>query len=251
MKFLTTYAVLLSLAATAFAQNALQSSADATEIVAKMFAHDRNQEAATEGYEGSRRYTFDNDKFHKHAELVVSVKCGADGVKQFAVVAEQGWGSANKRVLRKMLESEAETSNPSIRTKTRLTPDNYDFSMVGTELLDKRTSYVIDVLPKRNDKYLLKGRIWIDAQDFALLRVEGEPARNPSFWTRKIHFVHQYRKDGSFWFPVSTESVTEARIFGTTDVTIGYFDYKPNSAVPADSTSRQVAQITEVKHDRH
>jgi outer membrane lipoprotein-sorting protein len=251
MKLLTTCAVLFSFAGLCIAQTPQVPSKDANEIVAKMFAHDRQQETLTQGYEGTRQYVLDNDKFHKHAELAVSVKCGADGVKHFEVVAEDGWKSANKHVLRKMLESETETSDPAFRTKTRLTPDNYDFSMTGTAVVDNRLTYVINVLPKRNDKYLLKGTIWVDAEDFALVRVEGEPARNPSFWTRKIHFVHQFRKDGSYWFPVSTQSVTEARIFGSTNVTIGYFDYKPNSALPTHSGSQQVAQVTEENRDLH
>ena len=36
-------------------------------------------------------------------------------------------------------------------------------------------------------------------------------------------------KPESFWYPMSTSSVTEARIFGTTEVTIRYFDYRPRS----------------------
>ena len=249
MKLLTTCAVLVSLAAVSLAQSAQQPQMDANAVVAKMFTHDRQQESTTQGYEGTRRYTLDNEKFQKHAELVVSVRCGTDGVKHFEVVAEDGWKSANKHVLLKMLESETETSTPSFRTRTRITPDNYDFSLAGTELVDKRLTYVIDLIPKRDDKYLLKGRIWVDAQDFALVRVEGQPARNPSFWTRKVHFVHQYQKDGSFWFPVSTQSVTEARIFGTTNVTIGYFEYKPNSAQAVDSASQQIARIRQGNHD--
>lgn len=251
MKLLITCAVLFSLLATVVAQNAQQSPTNANEIIAKMFAHDRNQEAATAGYEGTRHYTLDNEHLHKHAELVVSVRCGADGIKHFQVVAEDGWKSANKHVLRKMLESETETSDPAFRAKTRLTPENYEFSMVGTQLLEDRLTYVINVLPKRDDKYLLKGMIWVDAQDFAVVRVEGQPARNPSFWTRQIHFVHEYHKDGSFWFPVSTKSVSDARIFGTTNVTIAYSDYKPNSALPVDSANQLVAHMTEENHELH
>jgi len=37
-----------------------------------------------------------------------------------------------------------------------------------------------------------------------------------------------YQKSGAFWFPLTTESETDARLFGTTDLTIEYFDYKPN-----------------------
>ena len=38
-----------------------------------------------------------------------------------------------------------------------------------------------------------------------------------------------YQKSGPLWFPRSTQSVTEAHIFGTTDVNIEYFDYTPKT----------------------
>jgi hypothetical protein len=72
----------------------------------------------------------------------------------------------------------------------------------------------------------------VDSEDYALARVEGEPAKNPSFWTRKVQFIQQYYKAGAFWFPMETTSVTDAHLFGTTDVNIRYFDYMPVSNTP-------------------
>ena len=128
-----------------------------------------------------------------------------------------------------MLESESEMSSPANRAKSRLTTDNYDFSMVGTGEIEGRPTYVINVVPKRREKYLMEGRIWVDAADYALMRAEGKPAHSPSFWTHSVHFVQQYQKKGDFWFPVSTDSITEARIFGTTHVNIAYSDYVANA----------------------
>jgi hypothetical protein len=127
-----------------------------------------------------------------------------------------------------MLATESEASSPEMRFKARLSPENYEFHMARTELLDGRTAYVIDVVPRRRDGRLFEGQIWIDSQDYALAKVEGRPAKNPSFWTTSVHFVHTYQKSGPFWFPASTESVTEVRIFGATSLTIHYFDYTPN-----------------------
>jgi hypothetical protein len=203
------------------------------------------------GYAGSRRYILDNERLHKHAELLVKVKCDAAGTKHFEVVTEEGWKSANKRVLRKMLDSETETSRPTMRPKTRLTPDNYTFVMVESELHEDQPTYVIDVVPKRRDKYLFEGRIWVDGNDYALVQAEGKPARNPSFWTRSIHFVHQYRKSGEFWFPFSTESVTQALIFGTTEVTIRYFDYAPNAVPVLNSLTSRTASLNEATYVDH
>jgi hypothetical protein len=95
-------------------------------------------------------------------------------------------------------------------------------------------AYVLEAIPKREDKSLFRGRIWVDTGDYALARVEGEPAKNPSFWTRKVQFVQQYYKTGAYWFPMETTSETDARMFGTTDVSIRYFDYRPAFDKPTD-----------------
>ena len=71
----------------------------------------------------------------------------------------------------------------------------------------------------------------MDAEEYAISRIEGTPARNPSFWTRSIHIVHRYGKTGPFWLPTLNHSRAEARIFGSTEVTIEYFDYLLNGAV--------------------
>jgi outer membrane lipoprotein-sorting protein len=197
------------------------------EIVARMAAHDLARQASIDGYAGMRRYVLENQKFQKRAEMLVQVQGDRDGTKHFEVVSEDGWKAAHKHVLHKMLESEAETSRPEMRAGAKLIAENYDFALVGTELVAGRTAYVLEVRPKRSEKYLFEGRIWVDAEDYALARAEGKPAKKPSFWTKSIHFVQIYQRCGPVWFPLSTQSVTEAHIFGTTDVSIEYFDYTP------------------------
>jgi len=214
----------------------------AEEIVARMTAHDLARQSSIEGYAGMRRYVLENQKFHKRAEMLVQVQGDKDGTKHFEVVSEDGWKAAHKHVLHKMLESETETSRPEKRSGARLNSENYEFSLIGTELAAGRTAYVLEVRPKRNEKYLFDGRIWVDAEDYALVRAEGKPAKKPSFWTKSIHFVQVYQKCGAVWFPLSTQSATEAHLFGTTNVSIEYFGYAPkmpyssgNSVVSAEA----------------
>jgi outer membrane lipoprotein-sorting protein len=208
----------------------------AEEIVARMAARDLLRQSSIEGYAGMRRYVLENQKLKKRAEMVVQVHGDRDGTKHFEVVSEDGWKAAHKHVLHKMLESESETSRPEMRASAKIVPQNYDFEVVGTEQVAGRAAYVLEIRPKRNEKYLFRGRIWVDAEDYALARAEGNPAKKPSFWTKSIHFVQVYQKCGSFWFPVSTQSVTEAHIFGTTDVSIQYFDYAPQSQASSEIT---------------
>jgi outer membrane lipoprotein-sorting protein len=199
----------------------------ADQIVTRMTAHDLARQSSIEGYAGMRRYVLENQKYHKRAEMLVQVQGDKDGTKHLEVVSEDGWKAAHKHVLHKMVESEMEVSRPEKRVSARLIPENYDFALVGTELVAGRTAYILEVHPKRNEHYLFEGRIWVDAADYALARAEGKPAKKPSFWTKSIHFVQIYQKCGPVWFPLSTQSVTEARLVGITDVSIEYFDYAP------------------------
>ncbi len=209
----------------------------ANAVVATMLQHDAQRRTLATGYQGMRRYILENERMHKQAELLARVESGTDGTKHFEVVEADGWKAAEKHVFRKMLESEAEASSPQVRATTQVCPENYDFTIVDRELVDGRPAYALDVTPKRHEERLFAGRIWIDAQDYALVKVEGKPAKNPSFWIRSVHFTHTYHKSGPFWYPVSTESVTEVRIFGTTKVTINYFDYSPKPLQNSETAS--------------
>jgi hypothetical protein len=202
----------------------------ADEVVAKMMARDNERQAALYGYTASRRYVLENQRHQKRAEMLVRMTCLRDGSKQFETISETGWGGARKHVFPKLLEAETEASRPGLRERSRLIPENYVFEMVGTEYVDERPAYVVAIAPKTPNKYLMQARIWIDSGEFAIVRIEGKPAKNPSFWTKSVHFVHKYEKRGSFWFPVSDRSVTDVRIFGSTEVTIEYFDYAPNTS---------------------
>lgn len=241
-------ALLICVVAPLLGQAPAVTSLNADDVMARVFERDSRRENLGGGYSGSREYVLENDRMNKRAEIVVSVVCDADGTKHFQLVSEDGWKSATKHVLRKMLESESEASLPVNRPKTRLIPDNYTFHMAKVESEEGRPTYVIDVAPKRRDEYLLRGRIWVDAEDFAVARVEGQPARNPSFWTRSVHFVQRYQKRGPFWFPSSTTSVTDALLFGTTDVSIRYFNYRPISETVGGQTSPHLTEAHDVQH---
>jgi len=219
----------------------------AEEVVARMADLDLKRQASIEGYAGMRRYVLENRSMEKRAEILVRVEGDPDGTKHFEVVSEDGWKAANTHVLRKMLESESETSRPEQRAMARLNFTNYEFETIRAELVTGRLAYVLEVKPKRKEKYLFQGLIWVDAEDYALVRAEGSPAKNPSFWTKSTHFVQVYQKSGSFWFPLSTQSVTDARFFGPTDVNIEYFDYTPKTPPPSEATLLSVKETYEQK----
>ena len=143
-----------------------QPTPTADEVVATMFARDSARESASGGYVGDREYVLENHKFQKRAQMEVRVTCERNGTKHFEVMSEDGWKSANKRVLRQMLATESDSSRPDTRPQNRITSDNYTFRMIETSVLDGRTAYVIEAIPNREDKSLFRGRIWVDAEDY-------------------------------------------------------------------------------------
>jgi hypothetical protein len=66
--------------------------------------------------------------------------------------------------------------------------------MVGYESTALRRMYVLALEPKNKSKFLFRGRIWVDADDFAVVRVEAEPAKSPSFWTKSSQIEQLYQR---------------------------------------------------------
>ena len=207
--------------------------ASADDVVAKMMERDHDRQATLAGYRADRRYSLRNERYHKHAEMVVRMTCSKDGSKQFDMVSSAGSAGIRKHVFPHLLSAEAEASKPDLRERSRITPNNYSFKMAGTDRLNGRPTYVIAIVPKTPNKYLVEGKIWVDADEYAIVRLEGQPAKNPSFWVKSVHFVHTYAKQGPFWFPFSDESVTDVRVFGPTNLKIEYYCYSPNATAAA------------------
>jgi len=227
--------VLVATLASAQASGPLPS-ADA--VVTKMMQFDAQRQSELTGYAATRRYVAVNKT--RRAEMVVHVECASDGAKQFTILSEEGSGSIRKHVFQKLLNEESEASRRGTRKGTRLIPANYDFQIVGHETLETGPAYVLEVSPKTPNKYLIRGKIWVDANDYSIVRIEGQPARNPSFWVHDVHFVHTYQKVGQFWFAASTDTTSQIRIFGDSELTIDTADYKLNPPHQSNTTSSEL-----------
>jgi len=152
-------------------------------------------------------------------------------------VSESGSGTVRDRVFKKLLEAEQESMREENQQRTAITPENYTFQLSDYEKTDTGEFYVLDAQPRSKNKFLFRGHIWVNAKDFAITQVEGEPAVNPSWWTVKTDFKRRYQKVGDFWLPESNESETKVRVFGTAVLTIEYREYQitPAGATVASS----------------
>jgi len=214
----------------------------AEDVVSGMVQADAKRLSEFQGYTATRRYSLENKRVNKRAEMMVRVTCTSTGARSFAVVSESGSNIIRTRVFRKLMEAEAEASQQDTRERNRIVPTNYDFRLAGSETTDGRLAHVLEIVPKTQNRFLIRGRIWVDAQEYAISRIEGTPAKNPSFWTRSIRIVHRYSKTGPFWLPTLNQSRAEARIFGSTEVTIEYFDYFLNEAASSSAQAPRRAE---------
>ena len=199
-----------------------------TKLTARMAQMDRQRLQSLDRYTGIMHYVLNNQRFKTHAEMTVWVAYGSGGKKQFQVVSESGSEWVRKYVFRRLMRVEQENAQGAAHQETRITPDNYNFRLIGMETTNGRPCYLLDATPRTKNKYLFRGRVWVDAEDAAVARIEGSPARNPSLWTASVHFVHQYKKVGSYWLAASNISQTEVRIFGPTELKVEYSDYVIN-----------------------
>ena len=210
------------------AVNSTTTQPTAAEVVQRMVQADGRRSTSYRGYTGMRRYALQNKHFDVRAEALVRVVCTGAGVKSFHVLSETGSHLIGDRVIRKMIEGEAEASRTGEHEQNRIVPKNYDFRLLGTEVAEGRLNYVLEIFPKTSYRFLLRGRIWVDAEEYAITKVAGSPAKNPSFWIRDVEIVLRYSKTGPFWLPLRNESRANARILGKTELTIDYFDYVLN-----------------------
>ena len=198
------------------------------EVVRRMVARNQQRAAALHSFRGTRVYRVEYQGFlvNKEAEMVTTIVYQSPDSKQFTEVSESGSKLLVDRVLRKLLESEQEASKAENRARTALNTDNYRFTLTGYEPAGSGANYVFEVEPRSSTKFLYRGKIWVDAQDFAVSRMEVEPAKSPSFWTKKSDISHVYEKVDGFWLPKQNRSVSAIRLGGRAVLTIDYNDYK-------------------------
>jgi hypothetical protein len=190
----------------------------------------RNQERAQAlvRAEATRVYhlTYHGFPGDHEAEMTVEAKFQSPTTKDFKIISQSGSKLIIDHVFKKLLESEQEAAQPEMSARMQLNRENYDFQLLGYEPSESGGQYVLQVSPKAKSKYVYRGKIWVDATDFAVVRIEAEPAQNPSFWTKKSEIHHEYEKVQDFWLPARNQSVSSIRLGGIATLTIEYKDYQ-------------------------
>ena len=202
-------------------------------IFADLVRHNEIRNAGLREYSALRTYAVSDLNGKVRAKETIRMDYVAPEKKTFVTIAEEGSSVVRHLVLNRLMESEASASAGQDRRDSSISPANYTFRLLGEEDLDPYHCFVVEALPRRIDKYLFEGKIWIESQGFAVVRIAGHPAKNPSFWIKRADFVRQYQKIGDFWLPARDQTFVEVRLYGKKILSIDHHIDRVNGVTPA------------------
>lgn len=209
-------------------QNAGQPPMTLPQVVNTMVARNEERANALESYQGRRTYTLVYQGFPSElrASLVVDMVYNAPNTKVFTVVSQSGPKWLVDRVLKRLVRTEKDAQQGKNRKAVDLNQENYNFSNLEYQPASDGCSYILSVEPKTPSKFLYRGRIWVNDRDFAVCRIQAEPAKNPSFWITSTKIAHTYEKVGEFWLPQKNRTMSKIRLGGVATLTIQYQNYR-------------------------
>jgi len=224
-------------------QTGMVSHLSLEQVVDKLIVKNAERAAALQRYQSRRFYRLEYTGFPASlkAEMVVDMVYEAPATKTFKIVSQSGPKWMIDRIFKGLLQAEQEGLKN--RERVELNRNNYAFS--GMEFKDggDGCSYVLAVQPKISNKLLYRGRIWVNSKDFAVCRIEAEPAKNPSIWIKNTAIHHIYQKFGDFWFPSENQSTSTMRVGGRAVLSIKYQNYEILAARPLQETDSERSEL--------
>jgi hypothetical protein len=200
-----------------------------SQVFAELAAHNERRRSALHDYSVLRTYQVIDLKGKVHAEEVGRMEFLAPDKKTFTVNSEAGSGLVRHMALNPLIKSEIETAAGKEHHDSSISADNYSLDLLGEQQVGPYRCFVAEVLPKRKDKYLFEGKLWIDVDDYSVVRIEGHPAKKLSFWIERADFVRQYQKIEGFWLPQKDQTLVQVRLYGKKVLTIDHGDYVVNA----------------------
>jgi hypothetical protein len=207
------------------------------QIVQQIQQHNLARTEALKAYKALRHYDVEYRGFGSRiaATMEVEISYNVATGKSFRIMSQSGSKLLCEKVLKRAVESEKEASQD--KQSNALTETNYRFRLVGSESITGRPAYILDVEPLTASKFLYRGRIWVDTADFAVVKMETEPAKSPSFWIARTLIHYTSARTEGFWLPEQVRSETKVRIGGTAVLNINYGTY----AVVPEAPTRTAA----------
>lgn len=231
------WSVLICLASTVACASAQTESPVPTEnIIAQMTRAGEHNHAHFRPYVVTVDYKlFGKETVVPDSDVIAELTFVPPYLKSYAIRDVDGT-HIGERIVRRMLETQMAFAKDS--GSTDISQDNYDFRFIREDDVNGHHCYVLELLPRRKGKNLLHGNIWVDANNYLLHRVEGEPVKSSSWWLRDVHIVLLFGYVGEMWVQTSSESTADVRIVGQYKMISQVVSYQVNRPSPVRSSAQ-------------
>ncbi len=196
-----------------------------TRLFTELLTHNELRNAALLGYTEQRTYEVADTTGKVRAQESGQMEYRAPDKKTFVTTSESGSGLVRHLALNPLIASEIEAASGKQHHDSSITPANYTFELLGEQQVGPYHCFVVRAMPKRSDKYLFEGKVWIDTEDYAIVRIAGHPAKKLSFWIERADFVREYQRIDGFWLPKKDETFVKVRMYGHKVLTIDHQNY--------------------------
>jgi hypothetical protein len=211
--------VCLALLATAWAfsysLNAQESktSAPNLDLILDNLERTEQQSAAlSKPYEVARKYIlFRRDDRKPSSEVTAQISFTPPNIKTFNITEERG-NPRGRKIVREVLEQEIASTKAG--HKSDVCRSNYDFVFLREENFGAVPEYVLHIIPKRQEKGLLLGDIWVEAKTYRIRQIIGIPLKSPSFWIKDLHITLRFAAENGMWMSVSMDAIATVRFLG-------------------------------------
>jgi hypothetical protein len=168
--------------------------------------------ALSQSYEVTRQYkVFRGDDPNPSSEVTAQISFTPPDIKTFKITEEQG-NPTGKKIVRAILEQEIASAKEG--HKGEINRSNYDFVFLREQNFGVVPEYVLHIIPKRKEKGLLLGEIWVDAKSYHIRQIVGVPLKNPSFWIKDVNITVQFAAVNGLWIPVVIDAIATVRLLG-------------------------------------
>lgn len=187
-------------------------------------------------YSVTREYkVFGADAVRPRTEVVAKVNFLPPNVKSYDI--DQSTGGMGEKIVRHILDHEVDATRDP-RT-LMVNEQNYAFALDGQDTLEGNPCYRLTIAPRHERKDLLKATIWVDKNSYHILRMEGEPAKSPSFWVKDVHLVLEFDEVAGMWLQTETHAMAHLRFGGEYKITSQDIGYDVSRAVAVNVRARR------------
>lgn len=137
----------------------------------------------------------------------------------YEITAEGGSEYIRSKVLRAILDGERDVIAQGETARSSLVRANYSFQPNG---IDEDGLANVLLSPRRKERVLVSGRMFLQPDDGRLVRLEGQLAKSPSFWVKNVEIVRTYERIEGAVVPVVLQSNAQVRLLGDAALRMTY-----------------------------